>query len=373
MDTNRKVFRNPGPTLGAELSGILGGNFDYCSGSFFRFPAQYTEELKPSHISHRPIEAMVVAIPRVHLLNTDSVVFSKELISYLKMEVTPLINGLLVSFGYEDSSFPPSVRAFDPAGEPLLSHSQDILSFLKEAGVFNLLTLVGSEERFTTDIYAYYLASFRQGAVKDILTGESGIPFACRASADGYCFNIPLNWARETELKSAYIPDSEVFTIKLPARLFQSEAVISVSAFEARKAGLFTILNTAKKASIGFVQTLKNTLKHLRAHLTVFRKGRLKLRELLNLAIAGDRALVRPVDGYTLLKSRVVEMPTKSEPVLGSLKGLRVSLKTILKRFLHLPCTTLNIAYSREGGKPYRASLSVSPSLKCGVLDSGIL
>jgi len=63
MNTNRQAFGNSGPATGAELSCVFGGDFDNLSASFFRFALENTEELKPSHISHRPIHT-TPAIPR---------------------------------------------------------------------------------------------------------------------------------------------------------------------------------------------------------------------------------------------------------------------------------------------------------------------
>jgi len=56
MDTNRKVFRNSSPTLGAELRGIFSRGFNYFPSSLRRFEAKYIEELKLGYISHRPVE-----------------------------------------------------------------------------------------------------------------------------------------------------------------------------------------------------------------------------------------------------------------------------------------------------------------------------
>ena len=374
MDTNRKVFRNSSSTLGAELRGVFSRHFNYFTPGLFRLEAKYIKEPKPSYISHRPCEVMVVTIPGVHLLNTDSIVIGNEPIGSLELEVSALISYLLVGFGYEDSSLPPSVRTFDPTREPLLSHSQDILRLFKEAGISNLLTIRCSEEGLAADIDADRFAGFRERPPGDILTGESGIPFACRASADGHCLYIALNGAGQPELEPANIANSKIFVFKFPAYLFKGETVIPISALEAGEASFpIAVLNTAKEAFVGFIQPFKNILEYLRAYLFIFWEGILHLRELFHLIESRDRAFVLLVDGDALLKRRVVEMPTKSEPILGSLKGLRVSLKAILESLFHLSYTILRIPQSRKGVKPCRASPSVSPAINCGVLDGVFL
>ena len=80
-----------------------------------------------------------------------------------------------------------------------------------------------------------------------------------------------------------------------------------------------------------------------------------------------------PIDGNALLKGSVVKSATKSDPVIGLLENLRVCSNVILKDLFHLSSTIFNIAYYRKGAKPYRASPPVSPALKYGVLDGGIL
>ncbi len=361
MDTNRKVFRNSSPTLGAQLRGVFGSDLNYFAPSLFRFEAKYVEELKPCHIPHRPIECPKT-IPRGHLLNADDVIISNELVSNFEMEVPSLIGNFFVGFGNEYLSLLPAVRAFYPTGEPLLSYSKHILSLLKEAGIFYLLSFRGGEEGFATNIYANNLTSLRQELIRNIVAREAHIPLTRRTFTNGYCFNISLNRSRHPKFKPANIPDSEVFTFQLPASQLQSKTIIPIPTLESGKARLITILNSAKETLVSFVQTLKHSLENLRAYLSVFWKGNLEFRELFNLAIAGDRAFVLFVNSKPLLKSGIVELATEVKPVLGSLKGLRISLKTILEDLFHLTYTVFNLAYSRKEVKAHS-----SPALKCGV------
>ena len=80
-------------------------------------------------------------------------------------------------------------------------------------------------------------------------------------------------------------------------------------------------------------------MKHLRAYLSILRKGRLEFRKLFKLAVGGDRAFVLAVNDDALLKGSIVKSATKNEPVLSSLKYLRIRLKTIFEDLFHLPCT----------------------------------
>lgn len=367
MDTNRKVFRDSSPTSGAKLRSVLGRGCNYFPSSLLRFEVKYIEELKPSHISHRLGETMP-SIPGVQLLNEDGIVLSNELVSNFEVKIPPLVFHLFMSLSYQYPSLSPAIGAFDPSGQSLLPYSENILSLVKEARVSYLNTIRGGQKRLKPDIYTYHSASLRQWLFWHILTGEAYIPFACRVSADADCLNITLNRAGETKFEPAYIPDREVFAFQFPSCLLQGEGVISIPAFEARKTRFISILYPAKETLIGFIQPLKHFLKDLRTYLSVFWKGCLKLRELLNLAVTRDRTFVLAIDDDALLKGSVVKSATKSEPVLSLLKYLKVRLKAIFEDLFHLPCTIFNIAHSKKGDK--RAFI---PALKGEVFSPAIL
>lgn len=352
MDTNRKVFRDSSPALGTELGCVFGRNFNYsASGSLFRFPFENIEEFKPSHISHRPIKRPKT-IPRVQFFDEDNIIIFNQPVGGFEMKIPPLIKNLLVGFGNQYSGLLPSVRIFDPAGEPLLSHCKYVLRFLKEAGVFYFFVFRGSKKGFATNINAYRLASLRERSGRNIITGKIYIPLTCRCLTDGDSFNVAFYRPGKTEFESAYVPNREVFAIKLPTSLFECKRIIPISTLEAGETCFaVAIPNPSEKPRIGFIQPLKHLLKHLRAYLSVFRKGDLEFGKLFSLIIARDRAFVLSVNSNSLLKSRVVEMSTEVKPVIGLLKGLRVSLNAILKRLFHLSCTKFNIVQSKKGDK----------------------
>ena len=351
MDTNRKVFRDFSPTLGAELRGIFGRNFNYSSTSLRRFIAQYIKKSKPSHIPHRPIEVMPT-IPRVHLLDANSIVFTNQLIGNLEVKISSLVIDFLMGFGDKNSSLSSAVRAFDPTRKPSLSHCKQFLRLLKEAWVFYFNPIRGSQEGLTTDIYSDSLSSLRQWLLRDTIARKAYIPLASRTSADSHCFNITLYRARQPELEPAYLSNRQIFAVKLPASLLQGEAIIPVSPLESGEACLpIAVFHSTEETRIGFIQPLKHLLKHLRAYFLIFKKGCLQLRELFNLVKAGDRVSILSVDSNPLLKGSVVESPAEVEPVIGLLKCLRVRQKTILKGLFHLPSTIFNIAYFKKGVK----------------------
>lgn len=368
MDTNRKVFSNPSSAAAAELRCVPSGNLDDSSGSFFRFPAQYIEEPKPSSVSHRPLKSCS-AIPCIHLLNADGIVEVHKLVGYLKVKVPPLIGDFLMSFGYKDASLIPPVGAFDSPRESLLAHGQNIPRPLKEAGVADFHTFGGSQKGLKADINTYHFIVGGKRFQWNILAGEADIPFARRAMADGNRLDSALYRVGEPELESADVPDSEVFAIQFPTSLFQREGVVAVPTLESREACFaIIILCAAKEALVGFVQALKHILKHLRANISIFRESCFKLRKLLNLLIAGNENSVMPVGGGALLQGGVVEMTTQRKPTLGFFNSLRAGTNSVFKRLS--PLHNLSIAQSKKGGRLYWASLSVSPLLKKGVLDS---
>ena len=213
----------------------------------------------------------------------------------------------------------------------------------------------------TTDINADRLASFRKGSFRDIVAREASKPLPSGCSANGDGLNVPLDRTGETQLETPYITNIEVFTIKPPARLFECKTIIPVSTFKSREARFIAILNSGKEASVGFVQSLKDFLKNLRAYLSVFWKGTFQFGKLINLAVAGNGAFVLSVNGNALLKGSVIEVSAKVKPAVGSLEGLKIRTEAILKGLLHLPCTLSRIACFEKGDKPYRALPSVFP------------
>jgi len=364
------------------LSGIPGGYFDHQATSLFRFVLEYLKEPEPSYISHRPIERYQGAFgihqtvipsviwthyPCVHLFNTDSAVVFQQLISELEMEIPPLVAYFLMGFGDKDSCLSPAIRAFNPAREPLLPQHKQILRLLGEAGIVNLHAIGGCEKRLTANINPHNFIRGRQGNEGNIIAGKAGIPFSRGITVNGDGLDVALYWAGQPEFKLADISDGEVSAIKFPPRLFQGETVVPISTLEAGKTRLISILSSSEKPSVGSVKPLKGILKHLRTYLSVFRERNLQFGKLFNLVVAGYMPFVLFVDGYSLFKGAVVEVTAKIKPTASFLKSLTVGLKSVLKAFL--PLHDFNIADLKKGGKPYRASPSVSPALKSGVLD----
>jgi len=371
MDTDTKVFRDPGPTLGAELRGVSGRDFDDCSGSLFRFPAQYTEETEPSRISHRPVERCG-RIPCIHPLNADGIIVAYKLIGQLKVEIPSLVGDFLMGLGHQHTSFRSAVRAFNPLREPLLPHGKNIPGLLKEAGIAHLHSIRGSQEGLKPNIDTHRSISWGKWFQGHIITGKAGIPFTGGRAADSDCLDYALDGTGQPELEDADIPDGEIFSIQLPASLLQREGVVAILSLKPREACFAVpILNTAKEPLVSSVKTLKDILKHLRAYITVFREGLLEVREFFLLLKGRDGTAVTSVGSDTLLKGTVVEMVAQRKPPLGAVNGLRAGLNSILKRFLSLH--TCIIATLKGKDKPYRALPSVSPALKCGVLDGGML
>jgi len=331
MDTNRKVFRNSSPTLGAELRGVFGWDFNDCSGSFRRFPAQYIEEPEPSTIPHRLIECSS-AIPGVHLLNTDGIIESNQLISKLEMKISSLVSDFLVGFSNQQASFLPLLRPLNSSGKPLLAHCQYILRLLKEAGISYLHTVGCCQERLQANINTDRFVSRCQWFKWNAITGKTSKPFTCRRPADCDSFYGSFNQARKPQLKSADIPDDKVFAIELPTSLFQGKGVIPIPAFKPGKADFTIAISEAIKETLkGSLQTLKYLLEYLRAYILIFGESCFKFRQLFNLTKVGQRTVVASVGNYTLLEGTVVKLTAQRKPILSSVDSLSTGLDPILK------------------------------------------
>ena len=372
VHTDRQVFGNPGPTLGAELGGIPGWDFNYLTTSLFRFEAKYVEELKPSHIPHGSVERSE-ADPRAHLLYVEGAVVSQETIGHLEVEVPPLIADLLVGPGHQYSSLGSAFRAFRPVGESPLPHSQDSLGPFEEAGVIYGLAFRGGQEGFAADINADCLFCWGQGLFRHVITGEGGEPSARSTAPDGDSFDVSLYGPGEPKLESAHLPDGQVFVFQLPTGLRQGERVIPILALEAGEASLaIAIPGSAKEPFVGPVQPFQDILEDLGTNLFVFGESSPELGKLFLLAEIGDVAPILTVDVYALFQRSIVEPAAEVKPEGGFAKGFLVRLKAIEEGLFHLPCTAFTLSQAWQEDKSCRASPSVSPALKCGGLDDGI-
>lgn len=370
MDTDRKVFRNFSSAPGAELRRVFSWDSNNLPTSVFCFEGKYIKEPKPCDISHRPIENPKRKKGR-HILMVDDIVFIEELISHLKVEVPSLVRYFFVGFGDKQSGFRPAFRALLPSGKSLLSHFQNLKSLLKETGIFNLIAVGSREEGLTADINPDFVSCRGKKFIGDALTGKGGIPPIGRAMGDSHGLNVSLDRPGELEFESANLVDFKIFTCQLPARLFQGKGMIAMLTLEARKSSLFTCFDTAKERLVCLIKALNDILKHLGADLLILREGKLKGGKLFNLTKPG-RGFTRFLKGSdSFLKTKVVEFTAKKKPTGSIFDCLLVGIGTILKSFLSLH--GLIIANTDEKGKPDRASPSVSPALKSGVLDGVIL
>ena len=351
MNTNRKVFGNSSTTPGAELRGILSGDFNHLSSSLRRFEAKCIEEPEPSCISHLSGEIVIGTIPKVHALDTDSIVCPNKQVGNLKMKIPSLVSNFLMGSGNKDSSLVSTIGPLFTSREPSLPHCQSLFRLLKMMWVVNLGTIGGSKEGLKSYIYTHSFASLREWSFRNIFTREDCKPLAGGSSTDGDGLNVSFYRARESKFEGAQIGDGKIFAFELPAGLFQGKRVIAIPALKPWKARLFTVLNSSKEALKGSVQTLKDILEHLRAYFPVFREGSFKLRELFNLDRLRNGVMVLPVDSDTLLKGGIVEVTAKVKPMVSLLDSLGIRLNAILKGLLHLPCTMLNLAQSRKRGK----------------------
>ena len=340
---NLQIIRQLSTALRAGLRGILGRHFNYFATSLFRFEAKYIEELKPCNIPHRFVQA-APATKRRHFLNANRVIRLNQFVRYFKMKVASLVSDFLMRLGYQYARFLSSVRSLDSARESLLPLNQGILGSLEETGIFNPASIRVSQKELASDVYTDCLTGFGQGPQRHIIAGEAHKPFASGPAPNSDGFNIAFNRAGKAELEPAQVSNDEIFAVELPAGLPQSEAVISVLAFKPRKTRLFTVFESAKKALIRSVQSLKDIFKSLSIYFFIFREDLFQFRKLFFLIKYryGSAALLVSSDPF--FKRAVVEISTKIKPMLGFLKYLLRRQKAVLEGFSHLPCTIFRLA-----------------------------
>jgi len=332
MDTNRQIFRDSGSASGAELGRVFGGYSDYCPTSLLRFEGQYVKEPEPRRIIHSFIDGMI-AIPSFHIFNTNGAVILDQLVGDLELKIPSLVGYLLTSFSNQDSCLFSAIRAFDSTAKTALFHYQYIVETIKEVGIADFSAIGESEKRLKPDINSHNLIRGGQCFERHFIAGEAGVPFIgwCPANGDG--LDGTFNRAGQSQLEPADVPDREIFAIKFPALSFESETVIPIPTLETRKPCLVTILNPYPKCLIGVIKPFQYLLKDLSIHLFIFRESHFKLRELFNLVITRNRAVVRVVGIFALLKCSIIKLATQNKPTLNFLDSFRVGSDTVLECF----------------------------------------
>ena len=340
MDANAQVFGHKGSASRAYLRGVFGRDFDDLPGnSFFRFLPENREESEPTGVPHRFIER-APSMPRFHFFDVDGVVAFKQMVRGFKLEVPSLVGNLGVGLGFKNPSFVPAVGALLPPILPSLAHRKQLFGPFKEPGIFDHLSVAGSEEGFATHINPNFLAGQGQGSSQHIVAGKGNEPTTDGSSANGDRLNRSFDGTRKSDFKSTNFFDDQMLTLKFPSSSFKGERIVTVPTFKPGKAWLMTSrlpnFSPTEKVLIRFIQSLKCFLERPRTHFFKFGKFFFQGRKFFVLGKSGNGNSVPSVGGDPLLQGSIVQPTAKIKPALGPPNGLGISFDRIFKGFFHM-------------------------------------
>ena len=331
MNTNRQRFWDSFTTPRANLTGVMGWNFNYLTSSTFRLLSQKPKEHAPRTIIYRLAQISVLNHTlNIQIFNIDSLKSIYIGICNLVEKVLTLISHLLVCFSNKKSCFVSSVRTLFLSAKTSLPAFQQFFGLSKVFRIFNRIALRIHKEMFNANINAYLCGGFRKFSNRHIITRERHKPFICGASANSYGFDFALNGSGQKKFKPANILNIEVSAFKFPSRLFKSKRVISILGFKAGETNLtVTFFNSLKKGFICLIQSLNNILKDLRTYRLKFNRGFSQFRKLCHLCINGDIFSSFFIGFYSLVKGLVIKISTEVKPLIAISFCLLIYLSSI--------------------------------------------
>jgi len=331
MDTNRQRFWDSFTTPRANLTGVIGWNFNYLTSSTFRLLSQKPKEHAPRTIRYRLAQ---MSVPNhtlnIQIFNIDGLKSIYIGICNLVEKVLTLISHLLVCFSNKKSCLISSIRTLFLSAKTSLPASQQLFGLFKIFRIFNKISLRIYEKMFNANIDTYFCGGFRKFSNRHIITRERHKPFICGASANSYSFDFALNGSGQKKFKPANILNIEVSAFKFPSRLFKSKRVISILGFKAGETNLtVTFFNSLKKGFICLIQSLNNILKDLRTYRLKFNRGFFQFRKLCHLLESGNILVALFIDTNSLFKSKVVKSSTNIKPFIAVSFCLLIYLSSI--------------------------------------------
>ncbi len=343
------------------------------SASFFRFARQCAKELRPRGICNALRKTMVMNHP-VHMQvfyanHTETV---DDLSTFLVGEVIPSEGDTLMHTCHNLTVLASLGCAFRKLSMLALHFGQGLFFLAEKAGVRYLFPIgegsKGLESDVNTDLSSNRVKSFRF-----TLATERHIPFARTTPTDGTGFNGSLDRTVIDHLDTADLGERHtIITRETEATLREGEAIIAVTASEARKTRIFTGFAASKERFEGQVKTDGDILQDL--GVDTFKGGAFLFQERIGrlLLIARETFSCVRVGMLALLQQVVIQPTTLIKGFVECVNLLPGGINAILKHFTHvhilcLICRVVN--FSLRG----RAAGFSSPCLKSGAFMPGVV
>src|SRR6266702_1331389 len=233
----------------AAILGCVGRvHFDSCSASFFRFDEQLLKKSRPCCICNALRQTMIVNHPvHVQVFDTDHTETIDDLSTFLVGEGIPSEGDTLVNTSNNLAVFASLRCAFRQLGVLTLYFRQSLFFFAEEAGVRDLFSIgergKGLESDVNTDLFRAFWQSLRFA-----LTREGDIPLSGTTPTDGTGFDGSLDGAVIDHFDTANLGECHAVIMReTEAALGEGEAIVAVSASEARETRIFTLFHTSEE------------------------------------------------------------------------------------------------------------------------------
>lgn len=365
MHTGINRFRNRRTATRTGFACSFGWYLNDLSTSFFRFVGEHLKKFAPPGIGYRfagisAVSGFTCHRSNIEFFDADRFVAANVVVREFVQKVLTLVCNPLVGFSNKNAG------AFSTLRTLLAACKFSLPTAKKGLRLFQKLRVVGSQrfgintERTATNINSNYGGCDRKGSRLNFVARKRNKPLAGRDSANRYSLNIAFDGTGEMDLQSANLRKVQITPFEFPARLFQRERVVAVSAFEAGKSSLLSSFHTTEERLIRLIESFKNVLQALRADLGKFGECLLEFRELVLLIVGRKRFLALTVYHDSLFKGKIIQRPAAFQPVKAMGFRLVRELCAVLKRAPHF-------IFARNSSTARR---TISATLRSSFLDS---
>jgi hypothetical protein len=355
----------------AILRCVGGIDFDTCSASFFRFARQSVKKSSPRGILNAFGETMVMGqTVDMKVFDTDHTETIDDLPTFLVGEGITPEGDTLVNTSNNLAVFASLRRTFRQLGVLTLYFGQGLFLFAEKAGVRDLFSIGEGRKGFESDVNTDLGRRFWQ-TFRFALTGERDVPLSGTTPTDGTGFDLTLDRTVIDHLDTANLGEGHTVIMReTEATLREGEAIIAVTASEARKTRIFTSFAASKERFEGQVNTDGDILQDL--GVDTFKRGAFLFQERIGrlLLIARETFSCVLVGMLALLQQVVIQPTTLIKGFVECVNLLLGGIDAILKHFTHvhilfLICSV--VKFSLRG----RAAGFSSPCLKSGAFKPG--
>jgi len=340
-------------TPAACLTRIGRVHSDILPASFFRFAGQFAEKFRPRGIRNALGKTMIMG-HTVHLqvFHTDDPIAIHKAAAFLVREVVTPERDPLMDASDSFAVLPPFGRTLCKLTVLALHLGKGFFFLTEKAGVGDLFTGGESGKGLEPYVNADLFGAFRQALGFDFAR-ERSVPLAGAALLDGEGFDLALQRAMQDELDMPNARSKELaLLVKLKAKLWIREAIITALALEAGMAWVFASFDAAEERLKSQIKPYSDMLQDLgvdgcEGGPFLFQDG------IGGMLLVERQALTSLLIGGSALCKQVVIQPTALFKRLIELCFLLFcGVYPVPKHFTHVQIICLNLTGVNRQGTP---------------------